>query len=78
MKKLIVLLTYIVNELTFQVNERALVVSDQQILKMDPLKKFKVMESMSLGDVRSVSISPDAGNQARTMTHFLNDNFTTK
>ena len=53
-------------------------VSDKQILKMDPLKKFKVMESMSLGDVRSVSISTDAGNQARTMTHFLNDFITTK
>ena len=66
------------NNVKFQVNERALVVSDRQILKMDPLKKFKVMESMSLGDVRSVSISPDAGNQARTMTHFLNDYFTTK
>lgn len=52
-----------------KVNERALVVSDKQILKMDPLKKFKVMESMSLGDVRSVSISPDAGNQL-LVVHF--------
>lgn len=30
---------------------------------MDPLKKFKVMLNVPLGDVRAISLSPDPGNQ---------------
>jgi len=46
-----------------KVNERVLVVTPNQLIKMDPAKKFKVMLNVSLSDVKSISLSPDAGNQ---------------
>jgi len=46
------------------VNERAMVLtSEGRIFKMDPSKKFKVMMSFTLGDVLSLSISPEGSNQ---------------
>ena len=38
-------------------------VTHNQLLKMDPTKKFKVMLNCSLSDVKSISLSPDAGTQ---------------
>jgi len=46
-----------------KVNERALVITQDRLLKMDPLKKFKVMLNVPLGEVRNISLSPDPGNQ---------------
>ena len=46
-----------------KVNERVLVITQDQIIKMDPSKKFKVMMSASLKDVTQISLSPDTGNQ---------------
>jgi len=37
--------------------------SEGRIFKMDPSKKFKVMMSFTLGDVLSLSISPEGSNQ---------------
>ena len=46
-----------------KVNERVLVITQNKLIKMDPAKKFKVMMSVNLADVESVSLSPDEGNQ---------------
>jgi len=46
-----------------KVNERVLVVTQNKLFKLDPCKKFKMMESVSLSEVESVSLSPDDGNQ---------------
>ena len=52
----------------FQVNERAMILtSDGRLYKLDPTKKFKVMLSVTLSDVTSVTISPDGGNQLVVM-----------
>ena len=43
-------------------NERAIVFTrDNKILKMNPAKKYKTMETFNLLDVTAISISPDAG-----------------
>jgi hypothetical protein len=46
-----------------KVNERALVITSDHIIKMDMAKKFKVALTLPLADVTQVSLSPDAGNQ---------------
>ena len=65
----LILLVSIFNLLAdFQVNERAMILtSDGRLYKLDPTKKFKVMLSVTLSDVTSVTISPDGGNQLVVM-----------
>ncbi len=45
-------------------NDRAVVITkDNRILKMDPSKKFKVMQTFQLSDVTGLGLSPDDGNR---------------
>lgn len=47
-----------------KINERAIVFTkDNKILKMDPNKKFKNMQTFQFSDIISISLSPDQGNE---------------